>query len=177
MNQKLRHGKALCGKVFGKFVETFNWLVDFSANLKGDADVNEATGSIKVDRTSPFHPIIRFTGTQSSGGEQAQVEDMGCFKLTKTDGGFSVSNKFCQLGGYTVEASGDTTISAAGTYGVTAEVSGSGATATFGAVSLSDQSNLNHVIIPIYQIGNSDGVLVVEIDYRLMPTVSLIERY
>ena len=32
--QYLRHGKALCGKVFKRFVETFNYHNDFIANLK-----------------------------------------------------------------------------------------------------------------------------------------------
>ena len=61
--QFLRHGKALCGKVFRTFVETFNWLVMFSQNLKGDRDCDPAaTGKITVDRTDPDHPVIRCTG-------------------------------------------------------------------------------------------------------------------
>ena len=68
--QLLRHGKALCGKVFRTFVETFNWLVMFSQNLKGDRDCDPAaTGKITVDRTDPDHPVIRCTGCGDGGGD------------------------------------------------------------------------------------------------------------
>lgn len=72
--QYLKHGKALCGKVFGTFVETFNRLVDFHANLKGDGDVSD-DGLVTVDRADPAHPVIRLdrsklpTGGSSGGGE------------------------------------------------------------------------------------------------------------
>lgn len=65
--QYLKHGKALCGSVFGTFVETFNRLVDFHANLKGDGDIS-ADGRITVDRADPAHPVIRFDATGLSGG-------------------------------------------------------------------------------------------------------------
>ena len=57
--QYLRHGKALCGKVFKRFVETFNYHNDFIANLKGDGDLSTSDGCIKLDRTDPTHPVIR----------------------------------------------------------------------------------------------------------------------
>lgn len=57
--QYLRHGKALCGKVFKRFVETFNYHNDFVANLKGDGDLPCDDGVINVDRTDPTHPVIR----------------------------------------------------------------------------------------------------------------------
>lgn len=57
--QYLRHGKALCGKVFKRFVETFNFHNDFIANLKGDGDIPGADGHITFDRTDPTHPVIR----------------------------------------------------------------------------------------------------------------------
>ena len=57
--QYLRHGKALCGKVFRRFVETFNYHNDFVANLKGDGDLPTSCGVINLDRTDPFHPVIR----------------------------------------------------------------------------------------------------------------------
>lgn len=65
--QFLKHGLALCGKNFPRVVETWNWLSDFCVNLKGDADVNANSGSIKVDRTNPAHPVIRFVGSSGSG--------------------------------------------------------------------------------------------------------------
>lgn len=66
--QYLKHGKALCGKVFGSFVETFNGLVDFKVNLRGDADRQDGNGHITLDRTDPRHPIIRCDGCRLAGG-------------------------------------------------------------------------------------------------------------
>lgn len=65
--QFLQHGLAICGKNFPRVVETWNWLSDFCVNLKGDADVNADSGSIKVDRTNPAHPVIRFVGSAGGG--------------------------------------------------------------------------------------------------------------
>ena len=67
--QKLRHGKALCGKTFGGFVDTFNWLVDFCLSLKGDKDVNNANGTVTVDRSDPSAPVIRCSGCENKGLE------------------------------------------------------------------------------------------------------------
>lgn len=67
-NQHLKHGKALCGKVFARFVETFNALVDFMCNVKGDADGKNGEGHIKIDRTNPSHPVIRCAGCGGTGG-------------------------------------------------------------------------------------------------------------
>jgi len=64
--ERLKHGKALCGKVFRNFVETFNWLVDFSSNIKGDGDAG-GSGKIVVDRKDDSHPVIRCKGCSSSG--------------------------------------------------------------------------------------------------------------
>ena len=66
--QYLRHGKALCGKVFANFVETFNHLVNFSVNLSGDNDTAGGSGHITVDRADPSHPIIRCSGCGKSNG-------------------------------------------------------------------------------------------------------------
>jgi len=77
-SQRLKHGKALCEKVFSAFVETFNALVVFKDNLKGDAEVNGELGHIKVDRTDPSHPILRCKGCKANGdsGEE-EPEDPG----------------------------------------------------------------------------------------------------
>lgn len=78
--QYLKHGKALCRKVFGGFVETFNFHNDFIRNLRGDADGNGnagGNGRITLDTSDPRHPVIRFRndeaakGKGSSGGAQA----------------------------------------------------------------------------------------------------------
>ena len=71
--QKLRHGKALCKAVFGGFVDTFNWLVDFCSSLKGDRDANPAgDGRITVDRSDPSAPVIRCTGCKG-GSDSVEV--------------------------------------------------------------------------------------------------------
>lgn len=79
--QYLQHGKALCGAVFGTFVETFNRLVDFHVNLKGDGDISD-DGLIKVDRADPAHPVIRLdktklTDSSDSGGDDSGDDDSG----------------------------------------------------------------------------------------------------
>ena len=66
--QFLKSGKALCGKVFPQFVATWNWLVNFCSNMKGDADVNDAQGKITIDRADPAHPIIRCSGCSGGSG-------------------------------------------------------------------------------------------------------------
>ena len=78
--QKLKHGKALCGKTFGGFVDTFNWLVDVCLSLKGDKDVNNANGTITVDRADPSAPVIRADKHQKGGGSSAA--DCSCFRLS-----------------------------------------------------------------------------------------------
>ena len=64
----LRHGKALCGKVFRRFVETFNFHNDFISNLKGDADLPVVGGKVRLDRTDERHPVIRCQGCGNGGG-------------------------------------------------------------------------------------------------------------
>lgn len=75
--QYLSHGKALCGKVFARFVETYNGLVDFCANLEGDGDVAGGDGRITVDRADPAHPVIRCSGCGDSGGGGSGGDDPG----------------------------------------------------------------------------------------------------
>lgn len=65
----LRHGKALCGKVFRRFVETFNFHNDFVSNLKGDADLPVVGGKLHLDRTDERHPVIRCQGCGKGGGD------------------------------------------------------------------------------------------------------------
>ena len=90
--QYLKHGKSLCGKVFGTFVETFNRLVDFQANLKGDGDVS-GDGLVTVDRADPAHPVIRLDRSKlpAGGGEgddgSASKADRSCFRLEQRQQG------------------------------------------------------------------------------------------
>lgn len=63
----LQHGKILCGSVFRLFVETWNWLVGYVDNMKGDVDVNPQSGYISIDRTDPDHPVVRFRADKVAG--------------------------------------------------------------------------------------------------------------
>lgn len=73
--QHLKHGKALCGNVFARFVETFNALVDFMCNVKGDADAKNGEGHITFDRSNPAHPVIRCDGCCGSAASEPGKED------------------------------------------------------------------------------------------------------
>ena len=79
--QYLRHGKALCGKVFKRFVETFNYHNDFIANLKGDGDLPMSDGCILLDLTDPKHPVIRFNkqNLDLTPGGGSGLPDLSCF--------------------------------------------------------------------------------------------------
>lgn len=84
--QFLKSGKALCGKAFPRFVATWNWLVNFCSNLKGDADVNDAQGKITVDRADPAHPIIRCSGCSGGSSSGDSSSGGGLDSITGTDG-------------------------------------------------------------------------------------------
>lgn len=78
--QYLRHGKALCGKVFKRFVETFNYHNDFIANLKGDGDLQKSDGCIELDRTDPAHPVVRLNRLKlDQEGDAEETKDLSCF--------------------------------------------------------------------------------------------------
>lgn len=66
--QYLESGKALCGKNFPGFVSTFNWLVDFCRNLKGDGDLDALCGRVKVDAADPRRPVVRLNADGLGGG-------------------------------------------------------------------------------------------------------------
>lgn len=65
--QKLDHGKLITKGTFPLFVETYNAVNARVDNLKGDYDVNPATGNITVDANDWEHPVIRFVGKLPSG--------------------------------------------------------------------------------------------------------------
>lgn len=66
--QKLHHGVIISRRQFPRFVETYNFLVDFVNNLKGDADIPNDHGHISVDRTVEDHPVIRISSFKGIGG-------------------------------------------------------------------------------------------------------------
>lgn len=93
--QYLKHGKALCGRVFGAFVDTFNWHNDFLLNLCGDRDVNGKEGRLTLDRTDPHHPVMRFVEFEQPDKNEGRVS--GCFELVEG----MIVNCFYNCGGIT----------------------------------------------------------------------------
>lgn len=89
-SQYLKHGKALCGKVFGQFVDTFNALVDMAVNVKGDADGNNGEGHVSFDRSDPLHPVIRCRGCEGSGSDVTANEKSG---LSVKDGEIDLAGR------------------------------------------------------------------------------------
>ena len=86
--QYLKHGKALCGKAFGMFVETFNALVDIAVNISGDADGNNGQGHVHFDRSDPLHPVIRCGGCD--GQDVTASENSG---IEVTDGNIDIRGR------------------------------------------------------------------------------------
>lgn len=88
---KLEKGKLIDSQE--GFVDTFNWMVDFIENLKGDGDA-DAGKSVRVDRSVTDHPVIRLDGSPG-GGDGGGVEfvqgDDTCILFTpKEDGKVAV---------------------------------------------------------------------------------------
>lgn len=102
--QYLKHGKALCGKAFRTFVETFNWHTAFCLNLKGDGDFPASQGKVSLDRSNPDFPVIRCKGCTSSGEGGSPAVDKSCFRLEsrETTGGslvYSLVDCYFSIGG------------------------------------------------------------------------------
>jgi len=90
--ERLKHGKALCGKVFRTFVETFNWHTSFCLNLKGDGDFPGSNGNITLDRSNPDFPVIRFKELEE---EEEETKQTPCWSFSDTGGW---TNCILQLG-------------------------------------------------------------------------------
>lgn len=89
-DQHLKHGKALCGKVFGRFVETFNALVDFMLGIKGDADGKNGEGHITYDRKNN---IFRCDGCGGKGGSGSDVTANEKSGLTVDNGEIDIAGR------------------------------------------------------------------------------------
>ena len=59
------------------FVDTFNWMVDFICNLKGDKDENPESGTLSVDRTVSDFPVIRSGEADESEGKAGEITVVG----------------------------------------------------------------------------------------------------
>lgn len=55
------------------FVDTFNWMVDFINNLKGEGEVDDGKSDLVVDRSVSDNPVIRGGSKDSGGGSGIKV--------------------------------------------------------------------------------------------------------
>ncbi len=95
--QLLRHGRFLCRAAFSRFVETWNWLVTYVDNLKGDADLNPLEGHVTVDRTRPDAPVVRLVNLDllqrggSEDGGDGGIDEETAREIAEEVAGESVS--------------------------------------------------------------------------------------
>jgi len=179
--QKLKHGALLCKKNFNTFVETFNFLVDFAQNIRGDGDAN-GSGSIVVDRSVPDRPVIRSKiNMDYPFGGSASLKS--CFEIRRPNGagdngGFD--NPYYQIGTKTYLYAAAT--SAGFNYSsciIGLFVSLNGGIPTPSIVTALSVSGLNalatladQVVIPLYEV---DGFGEVTCDFRSIPTFPVWE--
>ncbi len=85
--QYLSGGKILTGANFPNFVQTWNWMVDFIRNLKGDGDNLTSDGYISVDRSNEKWPVIRTAKAlpEGGGGESIPTWKYGRFRVYEVD--------------------------------------------------------------------------------------------
>ena len=182
--QYLRHGKALCGKVFKRFVETFNYHNDFIANLKGDGDLPMSDGCILLDLTDPKHPVIRFNkqkldlppggGSVLPGRFDIQIEP----ESSSTSLTASFSNCYYDVGGKTYEAVvGSIELSRGGIIALKVTATGTAPSAEIVIYdSIADlqsaQEDRYYYIRPLYKISSA---FAVECDFRTGPTFDMGE--
>ncbi len=177
--QYLAQGKLLTGKSFPNFVRTWNWLVNFCANLSGDAD-NLGDGKIEVDRSNADHPVIRITtrgnGGSSSSGEATPTWQSGRFRLSAISSA-SVKVADCAIVASGAVYSADSVTldvdSSAGAVYVYAEVT-IGSTATI-AIKAADtwpawhSDDYTTVRYPLYTISKGE----VTCDWRIGPSAAV----
>lgn len=179
--QYLKHGKSLCGKVFARFVETFNRLVDFHANLKGDGDVS-GDGLVTVDRSDPAHPVIRLDRSKlptGGGGTPADLpaSAFGLVEAKDDDGkvtGRTVVNCYWNVGGVT-HSGPDADIGLSEGVVYAEFLNGGSGLSVSVAGSIGDvvdiQRDVMKYAVPLYLI--SDGRVV---DLRTAPQLQLFEE-
>ena len=102
-DQHLKHGKALCGKVFGRFVETFNSLVDFRLGLRGDAEGKNGEGHVTYDRENN---IIRCDGCDGGNGGGVTANEKSGLKVNKGEIDISGRKKDDTFGIHTLTVKG-----------------------------------------------------------------------
>lgn len=180
--QYLKHGKALCGAVFGTFVETFNRLVSRAENMKGDKETGDGAGYITVDNADPDHPVIRFDASKLKSADEAAYDFSASafgLKETKDDEGEvtsrSVVNCWWNVGGVTHTASDQDIGLATGV--IYAKFEENGTALTIGAAT--DAAALNELqydvltyVVPLYMIDAETGAAS---DLRTAPQIQMFE--
>ena len=188
--QYLRHGKALCGKVFKRFVETFNYHNDFIANLKGDGDLPMSDGCINLDLVDPKHPVIRLNkqklalpdpkqgGAQSPGRFDITIEEGEEDEDSEPSHTATFSNCYYDVGGKTYETSVEE-LELSGGEIVALKVTATGSSpsaeiVTYGSLAdlQSAQGNKDYYVRPLYKIGSE---FAIECDFRTGPTFDMGE--
>ena len=84
---KLEKGKLIDSQE--GFVDTFNWMVDFINNLRGDGD-GDAGKRISLDKSVSDHPVIKFGGELSSGCNYVAGEDTNIVFTPRENGTIAV---------------------------------------------------------------------------------------
>ena len=188
----LRHGKALCGKVFRRFVETFNFHNDFISNLKGDADLQVVGGKVKVDRTDERHPVIRCQGCGGGQNDEEKRDDgNGRYAIVSIeDGVVTLENPYFSVGGKTYVGSATTAELIGGQTDVIAlRISATGGSAPADSLEVYDsvallqaaQQSLDYYTIPLFMISTTvdeeteEDVHNVVCDFRIGPDAAMGE--
>jgi len=174
--QKLKHGALLCKKNFNTFVETFNFLVDFAQNIRGDGDAN-GSGSIVVDRSVPDRPVIRSKINMDYPFGGGGLIIPSCFEFAGIDNGLATfANPYYSIGGKSYELVNSSVLVSLPCI-VVLEISSTDGSAIltscldFSNLQSSQASMLNY-LIPICSL-NSEGN--VTLDWRKMPTAAMGE--
>lgn len=172
--QKLKHGKALCGRTFGGFVDTFNWLVDFCLSLEGDKDANTANGRISLDRSDESAPVIRYVKS-SDNSDDLDSFSSGCWRLDIGENATYLRDNYYNAGGKTGMV-GDIDVTSHMTSGFLAAIfEGPGNCSVNLYQSLSAlqfaQDDKDTYVLPLYLLANGKVVL----DMRNIPHLQVFE--
>ena len=179
----LRHGKALCGKVFRRFVETFNFHNDFISNIKGDADLPVVGGKLHIDRTDERHPVLRCLapGNGCGGGAAPVIPGRFAISLSEDDESVSASfaNPYFDVGGKTYEMQSGTSVTVSGACILALKVTATGTYPSAEIVSFENLSALQNAqasraycISPLYKL---DADFKVVCDFRTGPVIAMGE--
>lgn len=188
--QFLRKGALLVGKVFPRFVETWNWLIGAFDAMVGDEDIDPKNGYIRIDRTNPDRPVIRLNalklpnggggGSSSGGGESWRY---GRFSVVRDDESGEMTLKDCYYlsGGY-IKYAGPSNLS----IGINCFVIPCGKRTytepPHYQVFLNETAiiefseNPDYFVIPLYTVVmGDDGKPVITLDWRLGPCANMWE--